>query len=220
MQVSRSQRLRKAAAKAVKRKAIVAEKLAKERRELRTSRPRHVDLATSPLVFCSLSAQAEKTGLGTLTVARKLPLGRYAVAEFLLDLWCMGVSDLFFRVDEDDVFEHFRELTIGGGEAVPIEPARARLLVREAAAYGKTNGFPPPVEFGEMESFFGDVEAAGEPFAFGDNGRTHYVVGEFDLRGKIEYVLATLTKKLGPGGFEVTYPLEDGGSDEDKEPLA
>jgi hypothetical protein len=216
MPVSPGQRLRKAAAKAVKRKAIVAEKLAKERRELRISKPRHVDLASSPIVACLLTAGVENVGEATLTVARKLSLGRFAVGVFLLDLWCLGVKDAFFRVDEAEDYEAFREDMEAGGLFEPIAPARARLLLREAVAYGAANGFPPLPEHVEMERLLGDVEPAGEPFAFGDNGRPHYVVGANDTRRQADFIVATLTEKFGPNGFDVTYPLEDGEDETDE----
>jgi hypothetical protein len=210
MPVSQSQRLRKAAAKAAKRKAVVAEKRVKERRELKISKPRHVDLASSPIAHCLLTADIENVGLGTLIVVRKLSLGRYGTAVFLLDLWCLGVKDAFFRVDEADDFNDFHKAMEFGGPLQPIAPERARRLLRDVAAFGAANGFPPPAEFAEVERLLGDVESGGEPFAFGDNGRPHYVVAETDLRRDTKYILARLTEKLGPGGFDVTYPLDDG----------
>lgn len=215
MPVSQSQRLRKAAAKAAKRKAVVAEKLANERRELRISKPRHVDLASAPIAACLLTVDIENIGLGTLIVARKLSLGRYGTAVFLLDLWCLGVKDAFFRVDEADDFDSLRESLEDGGASEPVEPGRARRLLRDAAAYGAANGFAPPLELAEVERLLSDVEPAGEPYPFGDNGRVHYIVGVTDSRRRVAYVLATLTEKFGSSGFDVTYPLDDGELDEE-----
>jgi hypothetical protein len=211
MAVSQNQRLRKAAAKAAKRKVVVAEKLAKDRQALRISKPRHVDLATSPIAECMLTANIEGLGIGTLVVARKLPLGRYGVAVFLLDLWCLGVKDAFFQVRGSDEFESLHDEL--GITSEPIEPARARLLLQDAIAYGAANGFPAPGEFADLERLLSDVEPAGEPFAFGDPSRPHFVVGPDDSQRRIELVTAKLIEKFGPNGFDVTYPLDDGDDD-------
>ena len=151
-------------------------------------------------------------GIGTLVVARKLPLGRYGVAVFLLDLWCIGVKDAFFHVDDSDDFEAMRDQL--GVTSEPIEPARARLLLQDAVSFGAANGFPAPIEFADVARLLGDVEPAGEPFEFGDPGRPHYVVGLDDLPWHvIAFVMAKLTAKFGPNGFDVTYPLDDGDDD-------
>ena len=211
MAVSQNQRLRKAAAKAAKRKVVVAEKLARDRQALRISKPHHVDLATSPIAACSLTAGIEGLGLGTLVVARKLPLGRYGVAVFLLDLWCLGVKDAFFRVEDSEEFDSLDERLDGVSE--PIEPARARRLLHDALAFGAANGFPAPGELAQMERLLSDIEPAGEPFKFGDPTRPHYVVGLDDSQRDIEFVTAKLAEKFGPNGFDVTYPLDDGDDD-------
>ena len=212
MAVSRGQRLRKKAAKAVKRKAVVAQKLAETRRELSISKPRHVDLAASPLADCLLTSDIAQTGKGALTVSRKLSLGRYAVASFLIDLYCLGVEDAFFSVEEGEDYDDMREEM---GETVSaIEPGRARLLLRDAVAYGEANGFEPPPGYGDLARLLSDYEPAGEPFVFGDNGRPHYVVSPDSHDDDVDYAVAVLTDKLGPDGFDITYPLEEDGPEE------
>lgn len=212
MAVSQNQRLRKKAAKAVKRKGVVAQKLAEQRRELAISKPRHVDLAASPFADCLLTADTETTGKGVLTVSRKLTLGRYAVATFLIDLYCLGVEDAFFRVEEGEDYDLDREEWLAIQS--PIEPARARRLLRDAAAYGQANGLEPLPDFEDIARMLADVEPSGEPFPFGDNGRPHYVVSPDADEDEIAYITHRLTEKLGPNGFDITYPLEEDAAEE------
>src|SRR5580704_17085038 len=136
MPVSQNQRLRKAAAKAAKRKVVVAEKLARERRDLTITKPRHIDFATSPIVACRVTSAIEAAGMGSLTVVRRLSLGRFAITVCLLDLWCLGVKEAYFRVAGSEQYQFFSENSEASGEAEAIEPARARQLVRDAVAYG------------------------------------------------------------------------------------
>lgn len=215
MPVSQNQRLRKAAAKAARRKVVVAEKLARDRRELSISKPRHIDFAASPIVACTVTENFESIGISTLTVARKLSLGRYGIAVFLLDLWCLGVKDAFFRVADADDYEFYLGGIESVGGAAPIEPARARRLLRDAVAYGASNGFSPPAEFAEVERIFGDVAVAEATFSFGDNGRPHFVVGPDETRSRAEHIRANLEQRWGRDGYDITYPLAD--DDEDDE---
>jgi hypothetical protein len=219
MAVSQNQRLRKAAAKAAKRKAVVAEKLGAQRRELAISKPRHVDLATSPVVACTMTQGFEEEGAGTLTLIRQLTLGRYGACIFDIDLWCLGVEDAYFEVLEAEDYEYYQAQPESLAR-VPMDPALARQLVRDAAAYGARNGFPPPDEFGEMESFFGAIEPAGATFPLGRNGKPYFVVNPNDPPARVRRTLEHLEYTLGPGGFEYEYPLDEDVLPEEKPPTA
>ena len=201
MPVSQNQRLRKAAAKAAKRKGVVAEKLARERRDLTISKPRHIDFAASPIVACRVTSGIQGAGIGTLTVARKLSLGRFALSVFLLDLWCLGVKEAYFRVADSEQYEFFSENAEAGGETEAIDPARARRLARDAAAYGAANGFPPPADFVEVERIFGDVAPAGAPFVFGQDGKPHYVAGPRDSARRSTRIRETSGVPVRPRRF-------------------
>jgi len=208
MAVSQNQRLRKAAAKAAKRKAVVAEKLGAQRRELAISKPRHVDLAASPLVACTMTQGFEEEGAGMLSVVRQLTLGRYGVCFFDIDLWCLGVQDAYFEVLEAEDYEDFLAQPVSLA-ASPMDPALARKLVRDAAAYGTRNGFPPPEDFGETESFFGDVAPAEATFPLGRNGKPYFVVNPSDPPARVRRTLEHLEYTLGADGFEYEYPVEE-----------
>ncbi len=212
MPVSQNQRLRKAAAKAAKRKVVVADKLARERRALTISKPHQIDFATSPIVACRLTSGIEALGIGTLTVARKLSLGRYGVSFFLLDIWCLGVKEAYFRVADADQYQFLSE-TPEATEA--IEPARARQLARDAAAYGAANGFPPAADFVEVERIFGDIAPAGSPFVFGQDGKPHYVAGPRNSLRRSMRVREILERRFGPDGFDITLPIDLDDFDDD-----
>ncbi len=209
MPVSQSQRLKKRAAKANKRKAVVAEKLAQTRRELAISKPRHVDVAASPLADCLMTERPEDEGMAMVLLSRKLSLGRFAVASFLVDSWCLGIKGAFFDVIESDDYDDFLADQQAQSVMAPTDPGRALKLVRDAAAYGTANGFPPPADFDDMLRLFGDATPSDETFAFGQEGKPHYVIGPNDSIRFERYVLDTLEARFGPNGYFVTYPVED-----------
>ncbi len=203
MAVSQGQRLRKAAAKSAKRKVVAAEKLSVERRELTISKPHHIDMAKSPIRGCFLTADAFAHGMATLVVARNLSLGRVGVAVFLLDLWCLGVKDAFFRLvaaaDFEDMLAHLNSKT--GYET--IEPPTARRLVRAAVEYAESIGLPPHPQYAEIEPIFGDVPLGDETFTFGKNGKPLYVPGPNASPRHVGRIATMLASKVGEGGFNI-----------------
>lgn len=209
MAVSQNQRLRKAAAKAAKRKAEVAVKLERDRRERAISKPRHIDFSASPIVACQITEGFQERGFGTLFIARKLTLGRYGAAFFLLDLWCLGVKDAFFRVLDAEEYDYYLEHADEAFPSAPLAPDVARKLLRDTASYGKTNGFFPPDDLADMELVFGDVAPAETVFTFGVNGRPYYAIGPDDPPARVRRILEQLEFTLGPDGFDYEYPVEE-----------
>lgn len=209
MAVSQNQRLRKAAAKAAKRRAEVAVKLERDRRELAISKPRHVDLSASPIVACQITRDFQKRGFGTLFIARKLSLGRFGASFFLLDLWCLGVKDAFFRVLDAEEYDYHLEHSDEAFPSAPIAPDLARKLLRDTAAYGSKNGFVPPDDYGEIERIFGDIAPAPADFTFGVNGRPYLMIGPDDPPARVRRIMQQLEFTLGADGFDYEYPLEE-----------
>jgi hypothetical protein len=175
---------------------------------LSISKPRHIDFAASPIVACMVTENFESVGMSTLTVVRKLSLGRYGIAAFLLDLWCLGVKDAFFRVAEPEDYEVYQAGLAAAGGTAPIEPARARRLLHDTAAYGVSNGFPPPADYAEVERIFGDVAPAEASFTFGLNGKPHYVPGPDETRFRTKRILAVLEQRFGVDGFTFASPFD------------
>ena len=207
MAVSQNQRLRKAAAKAAKRKAIVAKKKAQEPRDISISKPRRIDFATSPISKCLINRSAFAAGTATIIVARTLPHGRLGVASFLVDLLCRGVKDAFYRVmpalDFDDAF-----FGLDAQDPLePIEPSAARKLVYGAVEYAASIGLPPAPAYADIEPIFGDTPLADETFTYGKNGKPVYFPGPADTPRTVKRVLKTLTDKLGADGFDYVAPF-------------
>ena len=217
MAVSQNQRLQKAAAKAAKRKAVVAQKLAQERRDSLISKPRHIDFATSPIRDCLFTTGAFESGVGTLIVARSLSGGRVGFAAFLLDLWCLGVKDGFYHVRSASEFQEYVEHLGAASPLEPIEPSEARRLLRSLVSYAASLGFPASSLYADLEPIFGDTPLADTTFTFGKDGKPFYAVGPHDSQRRIRRILATLAAKLGEHGFDFISPFDAFDGDFDDE---
>jgi hypothetical protein len=209
MASSQRDRLRRLAQKAARRKSIVAEK---RKTDLAATASNLADrvrrAAKAPLETCIVSAELFERGFGQLTVARSLPSGQVAVAFFLLDPFCLGVKDVFFREMTRDEFAFAQESAAQVQTFVEIDPGQARRLVKESAAYAGSLGLRAPGDLSAVEAIFGEFPATdGDAFVFGRDGKPLYMPGPSDTPAKARRIMATLTRHLGPDGFHVVAPI-------------
>ncbi len=194
------------AAKTVRRKKLLASRRAAEPVSL-AERVRR--LATGQLRCCLMQQEA---GIKSVFLARETHTGEIALAAFLVDAFALGIKDVFFSVMQPSEFEAFLSAAQDAAPAVPVDPSYARKLVRNAAAYAATLGLRPPRQFVSIERLFGDVRAedCAETFVFGRDGKPFYVIGPTETARQVANRLQHLADQLGPEGFDVVIPEEDG----------
>ena len=159
----------KRAAKANRRKVIVAEK---RKTELIGNSPTAQVLraAQSPIRHCVMSQGLFHCGLGTVILARGATTFDLAVSGFLVDAWGRGVKDAYFRRISGDTFEGWLAGVEAENPLEPVDPSYARKLLRDAAAWAAaTHRTAPHRDFAITERLFGDVNAdtCGATFQFG-----------------------------------------------------
>jgi hypothetical protein len=210
MPVSQSQRLRRAAEKASRRKVVVAEKRKAETASIlgRGSRREAEIAASAPIHSCTMSAGLFEAGIGWVTLARTLPLGEVAASAFLVDAFCLGIKDAFFAVTTKEQFEDRMAAVSENDAMIDIEPSVALKLLRDAARYAGSFGLPPSDAFEAAGAIFGDIEMAEETFVFGKDGKPFFMSGPSDSPTRVRRILDALTKHAGPDGFE--YMLGSG----------
>ena len=168
----------KRAAKANRRKAAVAEKRKLEL--VNDSLPAKVlRAAQAPIQHCLLCGELFESGMATLILARGATSNNLTVAGFLIDAWCLGIKDTFFHTSGAASFEDLLVKLEAAGPVTSVDPAYARKLLREAAAWAASLGFAPHRDFAVLEKFFGDAnaDACDATFRFGRNGEPTYISG-------------------------------------------
>jgi len=182
----------KRAAKASRRKAIVAQKRKAER--LATSLTEQVRRATSlPLRHCVMSEGLFNLGLGTLVLARGASDYSLYCSFFLLDVFSLGIKEAFFRPAPLEALE-----TIGADiPLLDVEPPYGRKLLRDLAAWSQSLGFAQAPDFPIIEALFGDVnaDACDVSFRFGTDGGPLYMPGPFDSIAEIREGAAILRNR-------------------------
>ena len=200
MAQSQSQRLRRMAEKAARRKVVVAEKRKAE--APLTGVRAIIDAAAAPDFACLATEGLFDIGIGWVVAERHLPSGSIGVSIFLVDVWCMGIKDAFFRVtSRRELEEHMSRIT-GEYPLRPMDPSVARKLLRDAAAYAASFGLPPSENFANVELIFGDTPMAEKTFPFGKDGKPFYMAGPNDSPARQRRIMDALAKHAGPKHFE------------------
>lgn len=208
MATSQSQRLRRMAQKASRRKTVVAEKRSADTATMSGGGYQIMAAARAPVRICIVAEKLFVDGMGWVVLARTLPSGQVAASFFLVDIWCLGVKDAFFAVMPQLMFEQRMNESSLEQEFVGIDPSVARKLLRDAAAYAHSFGLAPSTSFAEAEALFGDIAAATETFSFGKDGKPFFMSGPNDSRTRIRNILSTLMKSAGPGGFDYAINVD------------
>lgn len=164
-----------------------------------------------PKTFCAHNLF--EIGKGYLVIARYKSDGRVEAGVFMLDIYCLGVKDAFFRQFSAAEFQKFLEdVFIRSLDSPPVEHSGpwGRKLVEDALEYARRLGFAPHPDFKKGAKVMGGInpKECSETFVFGSDGKPLYIAGPYDGKAKREMVLRILTKKLGPQGFHYVIPLE------------
>lgn len=193
----------KKAAKANKRKAVVAEKRRAEAAS--GSRPGQVrEGAALPILRCTVSEGVWQAGMGTVILSRGLTKDHQFVATFMVDTLALGVKDLFFRVmDRKDAgrMDELLEMTDPG---IPTEPAEARKLLQDLVRWAGANGFQAPRLFETVEKLFGSTVPSDTDYTprFGHDGKPTYVPGPSETPAEIRKRLAIVRQRFGEEAAE------------------
>jgi len=179
--------------------------------------------AHRPIHDAIIAADLFANGIGLVGLARALPDGDVALSAFLVDVYCLGVKNAFYRVVSPEEWGQFVE----GMELEKIHPSCLRKLVEGAVAYARDLGFPPHADYARAATLFGSIEAAVCPvrYTYGQNGKPFYVSGPDETPAQARRILNTLTRRLGADGFHF-LAVSDGpgvaapGAGEEEEPLA
>jgi hypothetical protein len=95
---------------------------------------------------------------------------------FLVDTWCLGVKNTYFRSIDAEDFEMMIASLDDTTPMASVDPSYARKLLRDAAAWAASIGFSPHRDFAAVERLFGDVrvDASDAAFQFGREGKVLY----------------------------------------------
>jgi hypothetical protein len=129
----------------------------------------------------AVSVELWERGIGYAWISRTLVDGRVVFANFMLDVWCLGVKDVIFDVRSlGKAQEIYRNLEHQLAWRA-IAPADLRELVHQAVDYAKAIGFAPHPDYRHAQAILEGIEGeARETFTFGKDGHPLYISGPYD----------------------------------------
>ncbi len=148
-------------------------------------------------------------GIASVILARGALPYRLTVAFFLIDVYCLGIKDVFLKGPGVEDFVSGAPAMAETAPLTTVEPAYARKLLRDAAAWAASICFKPHRDFIAVEQIFGNVDSdtCETAFRFGQGGKPFYVSGATETRAQIRQRRAHLTARFGEHGFDYVIPI-------------
>lgn len=163
------------------------------------------NLLNTPFYLCKVADVLWSEGIGSVVVIRRLLGGTYAMATFLVDIYCLGVKAVYFgTMDHADVL--WRLDQIGGDNYTwsQVTPAYVRKLLDDVTAYAEDLGLSPTPDYKTAALILADVNPEGctETFVFGKDGKPFYISGPRDTEARSQVIIETLHRRCGPDGYD------------------
>jgi hypothetical protein len=195
------------AAKANRRKTVVAQKRRAESRAGSLA-ARAASAATMPILVCLINEGWQDGGMASVFLVRGASAHDVTVGMFLLDMYCLGIKDVGFQSLDG---KEFRALMASAEETMvltEIDPSRARKLIRDLADWARSLGFSPHRDFAAVERLFGTICAddCADEFQFGLEGKPVYMPSSLETPRQIRRRLMQIAQI---DDAEVALPFDD-----------
>lgn len=191
------------AAKANRRKAIVAQKR-KAEAMMGSLSGQVTHAAALPIRCCMLTENLFEIGMGTLLLARGSVTGPVTVAAFLLDTFCLGVKDVIVHTAAAEQLGSYVNRLSAASPLEPVDPAFARKLLHDLTRWSSSLGFQPSRDYAAVERLFGSIDPRNcdTEFKFGMGGKPLYMSGPTESPSTARERVEQLSEQLGPDGFD------------------
>lgn len=209
MAISSKQRQKRLERKAKKKKSL------KINRSISLSKRKAARYSTCPIHECLVPHGLFEIGIGNVMVSRKPPNGNIAVSVFLVDIFCLGVKDAFFRVLKEGEYENKLIASLmeshEGQTFKSVDPSCARKLLEGAVAYAEELGFSHHPDHKNAKNIFGDIDSSNCPikYTYGKDGKPFYVRGPSETVEKARQIVNHLNQRCGEGGFDYMVMLNE-----------
>jgi hypothetical protein len=157
----------------------------------------------------------DESGMKQIIVSRQKANGKLIVGFYLIDSFCLGLKDTFYREfeDEDEVIEALSDAIFDEIDFEEIDANYAQNFIYGGIEYAEDLGFTPAKDFNITEYLLDEVDDIEYiDIEFGKNGKPFYVPGEND---DIEKNLKILENNVGSGNFEYSLSLLEDFDDDD-----
>lgn len=158
-----------------------------------------------PIEVCYISKDIEEVGEGTVMVVRRHPNDKFTLATYLLDIFCLGVKDTFYRLrlDEFEYEEYLDKFT--SIDVREITYNEAHNWIYGAIAFAEEAGIAPHKNFA-VTQYMLEEDTEDIPlieYDYGKDGK-HFLVAMNQL--ELSRYIPILKKNLGD---DFDYVVQD-----------
>jgi len=203
MAMDQKRRQKQLARKAAKRKRMLRERKAFQIEDPTSLRGLIHLASNSPIHECLVPKGIFNLGIGDVVISRKMPAGEIGVSVFLVDTYCLGVKDCFFKNVSKGEYDNRITRLKQNEDLERVEPEYALKLIEGAVAYAEGLGFHPHKEYPMVKKIFGNIDPSTcvSEFEFGKDGKPFYVSGPNATMADSDRIISILNERLGPDGF-------------------
>jgi len=157
-----------------------------------------------PIEGCWTFADWTEGGMTVVAVARRQPQGRILLGAYVVDYYCLGVKDAYFRanIPQEDFYGDVLPTALQGRAYIRISTGLAHELVWGAVEYAEQFGFRPHRDFRQAKLVLDPPDANPRPglVEFGYEGKPFYIQGPHD---DVDRILDQLRSRVGDGNYDV-----------------
>ena len=162
-----------------------------------------------PVAQCWLNPNWREGGLATLIVARQHKNGNYTLGTYLIDVFCLGLKQTSYRVNETaQQYDFVVNYLFTEQKKVPVDYVLAHNIIYGGIAYANELGFKPDKDWALSQYVLqpDDEETDLLELEFGKDGKPFYISGPHD---KPMEIIAKLEKTIGTGNFHYILQADD-----------
>lgn len=101
----------------------------------------------APVYECKVPKRLFEMGIGNVVFARQLSSGRIGASFFLLDVFCLGVKNAFYRLVDRSEYAQMIEKLDRNEPFEEIDPACARKLIEGGVEYAQRLNLRPHPDY-------------------------------------------------------------------------
>ncbi len=164
-----------------------------------------------PIVQTLVGADLWDDGIGYLVIARQESAGRLIYANYLVDVFCLGVKDAFWQAGTAGEFADLVQKLGTTQTMSPIAPACLVKIVRGAVEFALSFGFRPHPDFRHAAMLLQGIDPATCPheFTFGREGKPLYIQGPHESTARA----AAISRRIHEAGGDFLAVVPDPGSE-------
>jgi len=166
-----------------------------------------------PILGCWTIEDWQEAGIAPVIIARKQDDEKVLYANYLVDLYCLGVKDVV--VDEDVPQKRFeralQKMCMEAPHEIPVDLAHE--ILYGALEYARNYGFEPHPDFTRLHADQvldpPDAHPRSYKVEFGKDGKPLYISGPNESQYQSMQIVQTLERTAGEGNFNYMVGFGD-----------